>query len=296
MTDNRNTILAVILSGIVLIAWQYFYNMPQMERQRATQQVQSELAKRDQAANTTTTSPAAPATSPDTPAQTPAAAPAPIVSRDAAITATARVKIDTPRLTGSIALKGGRIDDLSLVQFRETVDPRSPPIVMFSPSNTASPYYAEFGWVPSAGSTVRIPDLNTVWQQEGTNNLSPDSPVVLKYDNGDGLTFRRSIAIDDRYLFTIRDNVTNVSNAPVTLYPYALISRGGTPPVSGYSILHEGFIGYVGDKGLQELTYKNIDDGKPLLDNPESRGTLFESVTDVWLGITDKYFAAALLP
>jgi YidC/Oxa1 family membrane protein insertase len=296
MTDNRNTILAVILSGIVLIAWQYFYNMPQMERQRATQQVQSELAKRDQAANTTTTSPAAPATSPDTPAQTPAAAPAPIVSRDAAITATARVKIDTPRLTGSIALKGGRIDDLSLVQFRETVDPRSPPIVMFSPSNTASPYYAEFGWVPSAGSTVRIPDLNTVWQQEGTNNLSPDSPVVLKYDNGDGLTFRRTIAIDDRYLFTIRDNVTNVSNAPVTLYPYALISRGGTPPVSGYSILHEGFIGYVGDKGLQELTYKNIDDGKPLLDNPESRGTLFESVTDVWLGITDKYFAAALLP
>jgi YidC/Oxa1 family membrane protein insertase len=296
MTDNRNTILAVILSGIVLIAWQYFYNMPQMERQRATQQVQSELAKRDQAANTTTTSPAAPAT-PDAPAQTPAAvAAAPIVSRDAAITATPRVKIDTPRLTGSIALKGGRIDDLSLVQFRETVDPRSPPIVMFSPSNTASPYYAEFGWVPSAGSTVRIPDLNTVWQQEGTNNLSPDSPVVLKYDNGDGLTFRRTIAIDDRYLFTIRDNVTNVSNAPVTLYPYALISRGGTPPVSGYSILHEGFIGYVGDKGLQELTYKNIDDGKPLLDNPESKGTLFESVTDVWLGITDKYFAAALLP
>jgi YidC/Oxa1 family membrane protein insertase len=296
MTDNRNTILAVILSGIVLIAWQYFYNMPQMERQRATQQVQSELAKRDQAANTTTSSPAAPATSPDTPAQTPTAAPAPIVSRDAAITATARVKIDTPRLTGGIALKGGRIDDLSLVQFRETVDPHSPPIVMFSPSNTASPYYAEFGWVPSAGSTVRIPDLNTVWQQEGTNNLSPDSPVVLKYDNGDGLTFRRTIAIDDRYLFTIRDNVTNVSNAPVTLYPYALISRGGTPPVSGYSILHEGFIGYVGDKGLQELTYKNIDDGKPLLDNPESKGTLFESVTDVWLGITDKYFAAALLP
>ncbi len=298
MTDNRNTILAVILSGIVLIAWQYFYNMPQMERQRATQQVQSELAKRDQAANsTTTTSPAAPATSPDAPAQTPAAAaPAPIVSRDAAITAIPRVKIDTPRLTGSIALKGGRIDDLSLVQFRETVDPSSPPIVMFSPSNTASPYYAEFGWVPAAGSTVRIPDINTVWQQEGTNNLSPDSPVVLKYDNGDGLTFRRTIAIDDRYLFTIRDNVTNVSNAPVTLYPYALISRGGTPPVSGYSILHEGFIGYVGDKGLQELTYKNIDDGKPLLDNPESRGTVFESVTDIWLGITDKYFAAALLP
>src|SRR6266700_2931154 len=121
MTDNRNTILAVILSGIVLIAWQYFYNMPQMERQRTAQQAQSELAKtQPQAAN-----PAAPA------------APAvPIVARDAAIASSPRVKIDTPRLTGSIALRGGRIDDLSLVQFRETVDPNSPPIVLFSPSNT----------------------------------------------------------------------------------------------------------------------------------------------------------------
>ena len=295
MTDNRNTILAVILSGIVLIAWQYFYNMPQMERQRATQQAQSELAKtQPQAANPA--APAAPATSANTPAQTPVAATVPIVARDAAIASSPRVKIDTPRLTGSIALKGGRIDDLSLVQFRETVDPNSPPIVLFSPSNTASPYYTEFGWVPAAGSAVRIPDINTVWQQEGSNSLSPDGPVVLKYDNGDGLTFRRTIAIDDHYLFTIRDDVTNVSNAPVTLYPYALISRGGTPPVSGYSILHEGFIGYVGDSGLQELTYKNVDDAKPLEDNPDSKGYLFRGVSNAWLGITDKYWAAALLP
>ncbi len=298
MTDNRNTILAVILSGIVLIAWQYFYNMPQMERQRATQQAQSELTKtQPQAANPAApAAPAAPATSANTPAQTPVAATVPIVARDAAIASSPRVKIDTPRLTGSIALKGGRIDDLSLVQFRETVDPNSPPIVLFSPSNTASPYYTEFGWVPAAGSAVRIPDINTVWQQEGSNSLSPDGPVVLKYDNGDGLTFRRTIAIDDHYLFTIRDDVTNVSNAPVTLYPYALISRGGTPPVSGYSILHEGFIGYVGDSGLQELTYKNVDDAKPLEDNPDSKGYLFRGVSNAWLGITDKYWAAALLP
>ena len=297
MTDNRNTILAVILSGLVLIAWQYFYNMPQMERQRAAQQAQSELAKAQQQQQAqTTAAPAAPAASANAPAPTPLPAAAPIVPRETAITASPRVKIDTPRVTGSIALKGGRIDDLSLVQFRETVDPNSPPIVLFAPSNTASPYYAEFGWVPAAGSTVRLPDTNTVWQQEGSNNLTPDSPVVLKYDNGDGLTFRRTIAIDDHYLFTIRDDVTNVSNAPVTLYPYALISRGGTPPVSGYSILHEGFIGYLGEKGLQELTYRNVDDGKPLPDNPESRGYVFNDITNAWLGITDKYWAAALLP
>src|SRR6267142_2503656 len=212
MTDNRNTILAVILSGLVLIAWQFFYNMPQMEKQPAV------------------------------------AAP---VSRETAIASAPRIRIDTPRVSGSISLKGARIDDLALVQFRETVDPKSPAIVLFSPSNTAEPYYAEFGWVPASGLTVKLPDQNTLWQQEGTNPLTPNIPVTLKYDNGDGLTFRRTIAIDDRYLFTIKDEVTNVGNAPVTLYPFALISRHGTPQVAGYYILHEGLVGYLGDQGLQ---------------------------------------------
>ena len=99
-----------------------------------------------------------------------------------------------------------------------------------------------------------------MWQQEGSGALSPSNPVTLKYDNGEGLTFRRTIAIDDRYLFTVKDDVTNVGNAPVTLYPFALISRHGTPEVSGYYILHEGLIGYLGDKGLQEYGYKKIDE------------------------------------
>jgi YidC/Oxa1 family membrane protein insertase len=285
MNDNRNTILAVILSGVVLIAWQYFYNVPQMEKQRAAQQAQSELAK--------STPPAAPATPSTPPPQTgsapstaPATGPAQIVSRDTAIAATPRVKIETPRLSGSISLKGARIDDLSLVQFRETADPNSPPIVLYSPSGSANPYYAEFGWVASSGSTVRLPDQNTVWQQESIGALTPTSPAVLRYDNGEGLTFRRTISIDDRYLFTIKDEVTNVGNAPVTLYPFALISRHGTPQVSGYYILHEGLIGYLGDQGLQQYTYKKIDDEK----------TVNFKVTNAWLGITDKYWASALLP
>ncbi len=202
------------------------------------------------------------------------------------IAAAPRVKIDTPRLTGSISLKGARIDDLSLVQFRETVDPASPAIVLYSPSGTAEPYYAEFGWVRRrrlhgensrpehglAAGRLRQPDATT--------------PVTLKYDNGEGLTFRRTISIDDRYLFTIKDDVSNVGNAPVTLYPFALISRHGTPKVSGYYILHEGLIGYLGDQGLQQYTYKKIDDAK----------SVSFKVTDGWLGITDKYWASALLP
>jgi YidC/Oxa1 family membrane protein insertase len=291
MTDNRNTILAVILSGLVLIAWQYFYNMPAMEKQRAAQQAQSELVKPTPLQGTTTTPSSAPPTgapapSANAPAANQPASTAPVVSRDTAIAAAPRVKIDTPRVTGSISLKGARIDDLSLVQFRETVDSSSPPIVLYSPSGTASPYYAEFGWVAASGSTARIPDQNTVWQQEGSGSLTPSTPVTLKYDNGDGLTFRRTISIDDRYLFTIKDDVTNVGNAPVTLYPFALISRHGTPQVAGYYILHEGLIGYLGDQGLQEYPYKKIDDAK----------AVSFKVTDGWLGITDKYWASALLP
>src|SRR5689334_13417663 len=195
MTDNRNTIIAIILSGLVLIAWQYFYNVPQMEKQRAQQ---AELTKKppQPAASPQAAPQVGGAHSPQAraPAATPAAN-APVINREAAIAANPRIKIDTPRLTGSISLKGARVDDLSLVQFRETVDPASPPIELFSPSGTANPYYAEFGWVPAAGSTVRIPDRTTMWEQEGSGSLTPTTPITLKYDNGEGLTFRRVISI-----------------------------------------------------------------------------------------------------
>jgi len=150
MLENRNTIFAVILSGLVLIAWQYFYNIPQMEKQRAAQQTQAELQKKA-APQTADNKPAAPAGTPQAGnASAPPAAPAaggPVVDRNTAIAASPRVKIETPTLIGSISLKGARIDDLSLVKYRETVDANSPPIVLFAPSNTESPYYSEFGWV-----------------------------------------------------------------------------------------------------------------------------------------------------
>ena len=172
------------------------------------------------------------------------------------------------------------------MQFRETVDPASPAIVLYSPSGTAGALLRRIRLGRRRRLDGEVPDQNTVWQQEGTGSLTPIDPVTLKYDNGEGLTFRRTISIDDRYLFTIKDDVSNVGNAPVTLYPFALISRHGTPKVSGYYILHEGLIGYLGDQGLQEYTYKKIDDAK----------SVSFKVTDGWLGITDKYWASALLP
>jgi YidC/Oxa1 family membrane protein insertase len=269
---RRNIIVAVVLSAVVLIGWQYFFNIPQMEKQRAAQLAQSQMA--DKSGEQAGASRARPSSA------------APVISRDIAIASVPRVKINTPSINGSVSLKGARIDDVTLVKYRETVDPSSPAIVLLSPTATDSPLYAEFGWIAASGSTLKTPDQNTVWQQEGPGSLSPDSPVTLKYDNGDGLTFRRTILIDDHYLFTIKDEVTNVGNAPVTLFPFALVSRHGAPKVLSSYIAFGGLIGYFGDLGLQEYGYKKIDDDK----------AVSFKVTDGWLGITEKYWAAVLLP
>ncbi|MGO9398862.1 MAG: membrane protein insertase YidC, partial [Xanthobacteraceae bacterium] len=207
-------------------------------------------------------------------------------SRETVIGATPRVAIETPRLGGSIDLKGGRIDDLTLTQYRETVDPDSPPIVLFSPSGAPDAYYAEFGWEPAAGTDAAMPGPDTLWTRQGSGPLGVDHPVTLTYDNGQGLIFRRTIAVDDHYLFTIKDQVANKGSAPVTLFPYGLISRHGTPPVLGYYILHEGPIGVMGADGEKEESYKKI---------AEIKSESWDA-TDAWLGFTDKYWAAVLLP
>ena len=289
MTDNKNTILAIVLSALVLLGWQYFFAIPQekakQEQLQAQQQAQKLNPQQPAASGQPVQAPAQ-AGPPQLPGQTAQPAPGAPIERDAALKASPRVPIETVSLQGSIALKGGRIDDLALVKFRETVDPKSPPVVLLSPSGTADPFYAEFGWTGTAGASVKLPTADTVWKQEGSGTLTVGHPVTLTYDNGEGLIFRRTIAVDDKYLFTIKDEVTNKGTSPVSLYPYALISRHGTPPTSGYYILHEGLIGKLGDQGLQEYTYKNIEDKK----------VVNFDITNGWLGITDKYWAAALLP
>jgi YidC/Oxa1 family membrane protein insertase len=208
------------------------------------------------------------------------------LSREAVIAASPRVKIETPRVSGSIALKGARIDDLALTQYHETVDPKSPPIVLLEPSGSPNPFYAEFGWVGAAGGNTKLPGPDTVWTRQGSGTLDVGKPLTLTYDNGEGLEFKRTISVDDKYMFTVDDQVANKGSAPVSLYPYALISRHGTPQTLGYYILHEGLIGVMGDQGLQEYTYKTIEDKK----------NVSFKATNAWLGITDKYWAATLIP
>ena len=296
MTDQKNTILAIVLSALVLIGWQIYFGIPQMEKQKQIQQQQQTQERAQQPPGVPAQQPgttpqtgappqAAPGATPQAPGL-PAAVPGQTLTREAALAASPRLPIETPTLAGSIALKGARIDDLALIKYRETVDPKSPPIVLLAPSGSPHPFYSEFGWVVAAGTAAKAPTADTLWRQEGSGALTVEHPVTLIYDNGEGLEFRRTIAVDNKYLFTLKDEVVNKGAAPVTLYPYALISRHGIPPTLGYYIMHEGLIGVMGDKGLQEQTYAKME---------EKKSENFD-VVNAWLGFTDKYWAATLLP
>jgi YidC/Oxa1 family membrane protein insertase len=289
MNEHKNTILALVLMGLVIIGWQYFVGYPQMERQRQEAQLKQQSPQQSSTQPATPSPNAAQPATPEVPGTPKAGAPSAqthAASREAVIASSPRIAIETPRLGGSIDLKGGRIDDLTLTQYREQVDPKSPPIVLFSPSGAPDAFYAEFGWVPAGGINAAMPGPETVWKQQSTNALGIGHPVTLTYDNGQGLVFTRTITVDEHYLFTVKDEVANNGGSQVTLFPYALISRHGTPQVQGYYILHEGLIGVMGDQGLQEMTYKKIEDAK----------SQTWDVTNAWLGITDKYWAATLLP
>lgn len=271
-SEQRNLILAIALSIAILLAFQFLFDSgtPPQPPQTA-----------DQVATPGTPAPAAPALPGG--AQPPGQAAVP--DRGAVLQATPRVRIDTPSLHGSIALQGSRLDDLTLVEFHETPSPASPEIELLSPLGSPRPYYAELGWVPAPGQAVPLPGPDTVWQASG-ETLTPETPVVLTWDNGQGLRFIRTIAVDKDYMFTVTQRVENASGAPVTLHPYGLISRTGKPAdFQDMYILHEGPLG-VFDSTLKEVDYSEIED----------QGTVQATSTGGWIGITDKYWLTALAP
>jgi YidC/Oxa1 family membrane protein insertase len=270
--DSRNLILAIVLSVMVLIGWNYFYGAPQLQKDR---QAQTQAG----AAPTPAAQPGVVAPLGAAPA---ASAPE---TRPEALAASQRVAIDTASLGGSINLTGGLLDDLNLKAYRETIDPNSPTITLFSPQGAPDAYWAESGYVPDAGTKAKTPVRDTVWTSDA-QTLTTDKPVTLTYDNGAGLIFHRTIAVDDRYMFTVTNSVENKSGEAVTLHPYALILRRGKPVVSGYAVLHEGYVGGVGDSSIQEVTYAKIDPAKPVAMNGAGG----------WLGFTDKYWASAIIP
>jgi YidC/Oxa1 family membrane protein insertase len=185
-------------------------------------------------------------------------------------------------LDGSIQIKGAKLDDLRLKRYHETTDPKSAEIVLLAPKSTDYPYYADFGW---AGG--QAPNDNSVWIQQGDNALSPGKPVTLTFDNGHGLVFTRVIAVDDKFLFTVTDSVRNNSTAGVSLYPYAYVAREGVPKTQTSWVLHQGFVGVSGGSEIDAKYDDFKDEGTP----PKT----FSS-TGGWVGITDKYWMAAVVP
>ena len=292
--DQRNLILAVALSLLVLLGWQHFFAAPALKDEKARQEFSKQFEGQRNGTSettpgvTTTTGPTPQAPGITTPGVTPGAATAAPIPRDDALKQSPRLAIKTNSVEGSVALKGGRIDDLVLVKYREHLDPNSPKVVLLSPTGTEHPYFAEYGWIAQTGGSQKVPDQDSLWTVEQGTALTTSTPVTMTWDNGQGLVFRRTLSIDNDYMFKVVDEVENKTAADVALMPYARVHRYGTPKSQAFYILHEGLIGVAGDQGLQELTYADaVKSGAPVK---------FENVTGGWFGITDKYWAAALIP
>ena len=281
MSEQRNLIIAIALSVAILLGFQLFYERPRLEKaQQAAQQQSQSQAVQPQAGSSKPAISSAPS-APGTPVTSDAVKTA---SRAEALAASPRVRIDTRRLHGSIALKGGRLDDLTLADYHETVDKKSPEITLLSPTGSAEPYYADFGWTAAPDAKLTLPGPDTVWKASGSV-LTPGNPIVLTWDNGQGLRFKRTFAVDQNFLFTVTQDVENTGTAPVTLFAYGLVSRHGTPSSQGLYILHEGPVGVL--KGsLAEHSYKDLVEKK----------RISEPSTGGWIGFTDKYWLTALIP
>ena len=197
-----------------------------------------------------------------------------------------RISMESKEVSGSISLRGARIDDITLTQYRESLEPESDMIKLLLKSNGRTPYFIEFGW--SSPDGVKVPNGKTLWQSS-SNLLTPEKTVTLKWDNGEGINFYQDISIDDTFMITVKQRVENSSTKSVTLYPYGLIRRAGEPETIDFFVLHEGPLG-VFDRTLSEQSYGDLTDAgkKGINVKPDESGG--------WIGLTDKYWMTALLP
>jgi YidC/Oxa1 family membrane protein insertase len=287
MQNNRNFYVTIALSVMILALWQVFYMTPKIEAEREVQRIELERVQKEQAAQGAAPAAAAPGTAvTSAPANDAATGVNASLTREAALAQTKRVTIDTPSLSGSINLTGGRFDDIVLKGYHEQVSKTSPEIKLLSPAPMNDGYFAEFGYVGNE-LTGAVPGAETVWTVEGNTALTPDKPVTLSFANDKGLTFKRTISVDPLYMFKISDAVTNAGGSPVSLSSYGRATRFGKPALASIYVLHEGLVGYVSSAKLLEWTYSAIEDDKEVKPEKAAEG---------WVGITDKYWAAALIP
>ena len=276
-SEFKNLLIAMALSLLIIVYWQYFIETPrkQAEAVAIKAKTQNELQLKQEEEKEAEVAPK---------------------SREGWLASNSqqRVRIASDSLHGSIALKGLRFDDLTLARYHETLEPGSPEVVLLSPTGSSTSYFTEFGWTP--GGAVATPDDQTVWNADATE-LTPDRPVTLTWKNPAGVTFTVKVALDPQYMFTVTQSVADAAGKPLSLASYASINRLYDLKLHpSINILHEGPVGVLGGL-LKETSYKTlVNEKKPAAGSGFEADEPFEGQTGDWLGITDKYWLAALAP
>jgi YidC/Oxa1 family membrane protein insertase len=261
--DTKNVLMAIVLSTLVLVFWATFFEPPPVERQI----VEDQIVKKEESSS--------PSIEKDKSSKK--------ITRNEAIDYASRVKIENNNIKGSISLQGAIIDDIIFKNYNISLD-SDEKVIFLNPKDTSKGYYIETGWASNSKEKLKLPLDNTIWKVKGNNLLTPNSPVVIEWDNNEGLIFTKKIELDDKFLFRITQSVKNTTDKSYEFFPYAQITRNYKPDVIPIYILHEGFIGMF-DEELKEEDYKDIEDEK--ITTNSSKG---------WLGITDKYWLTAIVP
>ena len=276
--QNKNLILASVLSFIVIITWFILFPPPDPVT-RDIESTQQQAEENNLAPNADTEN-------------------APLIETgetEIAVEAE-RIQIENELLTGAISTQGGRIDQLSLKKYRNTISEDSDIVTLLSPVGKPEAYYAAFGWAPAVGiKPDQVPDPNTIWTVVGNNILTPSSPISLVWDNGNGVKFMRKISIDEKYMFTVEQGIENNSGSEISLRPYGLLRRHGEPQdMKNFFILHEGII-RMSDGELSEEDYGDIAD-LPILEKEGTHAERVEVQNSGWTGFTDHYWMTTLIP
>ena len=264
--DNKNVFVAIALSMSVLLFWGAFFETPR----KPTDQTNNQKVEKKVEQGTITPNISQPQIVKK-------------LTREESINSSKRIKIENDSILGSINLKGALIDDISFKKHKQKVEDVKN-IVFLNPSNTENGFYIETGWT-SIGNKIKVPTKDSVWKVNGNNVLSNASPVILQWNNTEGVTFEKRIELDDKYLFKISQRVKNNSNSSIDLFPYAQMTRNKVPDdIQNFYIQHEGFIGVFDDE-LKEDDYDDVEEKKIVRESNEG-----------WLGITDKYWMTAFVP
>ncbi|MEM9210458.1 MAG: membrane protein insertase YidC [Pseudomonadota bacterium] len=278
--QNKNLLIASGLSFLVILVW--FILFPPAPPPEQTAEPSAVVEQGD------TVTPPAATTAPLTFETTEE-------SRDEVLSETSRIDIDTDRLSGSISLTGGRIDDLSLLDYNVELNDPSEKLRLLSPAGGPSAYYALHGWIPSGSLTYEdVPTALTEWTQISVGALSPTNAVEMEWVNPSGVKFTKTISVDEDFLFTIEQRVENTTSEPLRLAPYGIVAQQGEPETIGMWLLHEGVV-RASDGTIQEIDYDDLPD-QTFVQAEAGNVESIDVVENGWIGFTSKYWMTALLP